>query len=60
MYTHKKMKTNTENSKEVLLDILPRLEELEDDDKYLMCGYSILFNQRLNSIRNHICLADTQ
>ena len=30
MYTHKKMKTNTENSKEVLLDLLPRLEELEE------------------------------
>ena len=30
MYTHKKMKTNTENSLEVLKDILPRLEALED------------------------------
>ncbi len=30
MYTHKKMKTNTENSLEVLKDILPRLEAHED------------------------------
>ena len=30
MYTHKKMKTNTENSLEVLKDILPRLEAWED------------------------------
>ncbi len=30
MYTHKKMKTNTENSLEVLNDILPRLEAWED------------------------------
>lgn len=29
MYTHKKMKTNSENSREVLLDLLPRLEELD-------------------------------
>ncbi|MDE6568187.1 MAG: glutamate--tRNA ligase [Lachnospiraceae bacterium] len=33
MYTHKKMKTNSENSLEVLQDMLPLLEELE--------GYSI-------------------
>ena len=30
MYTHKKMKTNTENSLEVLQDMLPRLEEMTD------------------------------
>lgn len=30
MYSHKKMKTNSENSKEVLEEILPALEELED------------------------------
>lgn len=30
MYTHKKMKTNSENSLEVLQDMLPLLEELED------------------------------
>lgn len=30
MYTHKKMKTNSENSLQVLKDMLPRLEQLED------------------------------
>lgn len=30
MYTHKKMKTNSENSLEVLTEILPRLEAQED------------------------------
>ena len=30
MYTHKKMKTNTENSLEVLKDVLPILEEMTD------------------------------
>ena len=30
MFTHKKMKTNTENSLEVLKDVLPRFEALED------------------------------
>lgn len=30
MYTHKKMKTNSENSLEVLKELLPRLEALED------------------------------
>ena len=30
MYTHKKMKTNSENSLEVLNDVLPLFEELED------------------------------
>jgi len=30
MYTHKKMKTNSENSLEVLQELLPRYEELED------------------------------
>lgn len=30
MYTHKKMKTNAENSLEVLRDMLPLLEELDD------------------------------
>ena len=29
MYTHKKMKTNSENSLQVLKDFLPRLEELD-------------------------------
>ncbi|MCH5268768.1 MAG: glutamate--tRNA ligase [Lachnospiraceae bacterium] len=29
IYTHKKMKTNTENSLEVLRDMLPRLEEMD-------------------------------
>lgn len=30
MYTHKKMKTNSENSLEVLNEMLPRLEALPD------------------------------
>ena len=30
MYTHKKMKTNSENSLEVLKELLPRFEALED------------------------------
>ena len=30
MYTHKKMKTNSENSLEALRELLPRLEKLED------------------------------
>jgi glutamyl-tRNA synthetase len=30
MYTHKKMKTNSENSLEVLKDVLPRFEKLDD------------------------------
>ena len=30
MYTHKKMKTNSENSLQVLNDVLPRFEQLED------------------------------
>ena len=30
MYTHKKMKTNTENSLEALQEMLPKLEALED------------------------------
>ena len=30
MYTHKKMKTNSENSLQVLKDVLPRFEKLED------------------------------
>ncbi len=30
MYTHKKMKTNSENSLTVLTELLPRFEELED------------------------------
>ena len=30
MYTHKKMKTNSENSLQVLKDVLPRFEQLED------------------------------
>ena len=43
MYTHKKMKTNTENSLEVLKDFLPRLEAQEDFGmeamKALVAGY---------------------
>ncbi|MDD6212844.1 MAG: glutamate--tRNA ligase [Clostridiales bacterium] len=43
MYTHKKMKTNSENSLEVLKDLLPRLEEQEDYSmegiKNLLMGY---------------------
>ncbi len=35
MYTHKKMKTNSENSLEVLRDMLPLLEKLDD---YSMAG----------------------
>lgn len=35
MYTHKKMKTNSENSLEVLQEMLPRLEKLND---YSMAG----------------------
>lgn len=30
MYTHKKMKTNSENSLQVLKDVFPRFEQLED------------------------------
>ena len=30
MYTHKKMKTNSENSLEALKELLPRLEVLDD------------------------------
>lgn len=30
MYTHKKMKTNSENSLQVLKDVLPRFEKLDD------------------------------
>ena len=30
MYTHKKMKTNSENSLEVLKELLPILEETDD------------------------------
>ncbi len=33
MYTHKKMKTNTENSLQALTELLPRLEQLETCDK---------------------------
>ena len=43
MYTHKKMKTNSETSLEVLTEILPRLEKQEDysnDALYAMlCAY---------------------
>lgn len=39
MYTHKKMKTNSENSLEVLVDILPRLEAQED---YSVAGIEAL------------------
>ena len=33
MYTHKKMKTNTENSLQALEELLPRLEQLETFDR---------------------------
>ncbi len=39
MYTHKKMKTNSENSLEVLKDMLPRLEAQED---YSVAGLEAL------------------
>ncbi len=43
MYTHKKMKTNSENSLAVLTDLLPRFEELEDYSRAaieaLLMGY---------------------
>jgi glutamyl-tRNA synthetase len=43
MYTHKKMKTNSENSLEVLNDVLPLFEELEDYSREgveeLLMGY---------------------
>ena len=43
MYTHKKMKTNSENSLAVLTDLLPRFEELEDYSRAaieaLLVGY---------------------
>ena len=39
MYTHKKMKTNSENSLEVLKDMLPRLEAQED---YSIAGIEAL------------------
>jgi glutamyl-tRNA synthetase len=32
MYTHKKMKTNSENSREVLQEMLPRLEAMDTSD----------------------------
>ena len=33
MYTHKKMKTNTENSLQTLTELLPRLQQLDSYDK---------------------------
>lgn len=43
MYTHKKMKTNTENSLEVLKELLPRLEAADDYSREgleaLLMGY---------------------
>ena len=43
MYTHKKMKTNTENSLQTLTELLPRLQQLDSYDKdslsALIAGY---------------------
>ena len=55
MYTHKKMKTNSENSLAVLKDMLPRLEQLEDyshDGIEAVCKAYIAEKE----IKNGVCL----
>lgn len=55
MYTHKKMKTNSENSLVVLQDMLPRLEKLED---YSREGIEAVCKEYIaeKEIKNGICL----
>lgn len=55
MYTHKKMKTNSENSLVVLQDMLPRLETLED---YSREGIEAVCKEYIaeKEIKNGICL----
>ena len=55
MYTHKKMKTNSENSLAVLKDLLPRLEELTD---YSIAGIEAVCMQYVaeKEIKNGVCL----
>lgn len=55
MYTHKKMKTNSENSLTVLRDMLPRLESCED---YSRAGIEALCKEYIaeKEIKNGICL----
>jgi len=57
MYTHKKMKTNSENSLEVLKDLLPRFEEL-DEDKYTIPEIEKLLKGYIaeREIKNGLCL----
>ncbi len=55
MYTHKKMKTNSENSLMVLKEMLPRLEALED---YSREGIESLCKEYIaeKEIKNGVCL----
>lgn len=55
MYTHKKMKTNSENSLMVLKEMLPRLEALED---YSREGIESLCKKYIaeKEIKNGVCL----
>lgn len=55
MYTHKKMKTNSENSLQVLKDMLPRFEALDD---YSMEGIEKICMDYVaeKEIKNGICL----
>ena len=55
MYTHKKMKTNSENSLQVLKDMLPRLEQLED---YSHEGIEAVCKAYIaeKEIKNGVCL----
>ena len=55
MYTHKKMKTNSENSLQVLKDMLPRLEQLED---YSQEGIEDVCRAYIaeKEIKNGVCL----
>lgn len=55
MYTHKKMKTNSENSLVVLKDMLPRLEQLED---YSHEGIEAVCKEYIaeKEIKNGLCL----
>lgn len=55
MYTHKKMKTNSQNSLEVLKELLPLLEELED---YSLNGIETVVKKYISdkNIKNGIAL----
>ena len=55
MYTHKKMKTNSENSLVVLKEMLPRLEQLED---YSHEGIEAVCKEYIaeKEIKNGLCL----